>query len=217
MTDSPAPRRHSVRWLVALVATLALAVAAAGGYLLAQMAERTAAADPAEAAIAKWERAVNAAPDDPSALTALGYAYQEAGRYEDALSAYDRALAVDQGDLAAAYNRAVVLAELGRAQEAEAGLLAVLKRAPDHVLAAKRLGERYVREGRYAEALKVLAPALASNPRYADMQYLAGYACEQLGRTEEAALHYREALRYSPDMVKAEDGLGRLGEGVDPE
>lgn len=203
--------------LAALVALLAVAVVAVGGYLAFRMAERNAAVDPAEVAIEKWQQAAKASPDDAATLTSLGYAYQEAGRYEEALREYDRALTLDPKNLAALYNRTVVLRELGRDADADAGLTALLAIAPDHVLAAKALGERYVAQGRYAEALRVLEPAIRANPRYADMQYLAGYACERLGRAEDAAAHYREALRYAPEMPEPSAGLERLGEEVDPE
>lgn len=197
-------------WLVLLVAGLLFAVVGVGEYVLRSV--RTGpGVTPQSVAVDTAEQAVRQRPGDLEARLALGYAYQEAGRYAEALEEYDRVLADDPGMLAARYNRGVVLLELGRGDEAEAGLAALLEDEPTHVLAAKVLGERYVADERYTEALDILAPALAASPNYADLQYLAGYSAEQIGRDDAAVSYYRGALTFAPDMTDAREGLSRLG------
>jgi len=72
------------------------------------------------AAIAAYQEALAAAPDQPEALTGLGLACMEAGRYEEALAAFRQLAQLRPGDptpvirLAEAYQRA------GRAAEAAA-------------------------------------------------------------------------------------------------
>jgi len=198
-------------WLVALVFVVLAAVLGVAGFVVTRAAQRSAVADPSALAIERWTQEVEGAPGDVDALVGLGYAYQEADRLEEALETYDEVLALDPGELTALYNRAVVLLALGRAQEGEAGLLSVLEIAPDHVLAAKRLATAYVGDERYREALGVLEPVVVAQPQYADLQYLAGVACERLGRTQDAVEYYRAAIRYSPDLTEAADALERLG------
>ena len=209
-------RRPTGSGLSALVVVLTVAVVALGAYALSETLTYERNWRPELAAIEQWERRIEAGPGNPEVLVGLGYAYQEAGRYEDALTAYDDALELDTENLAALYNRGVVLLELGRDEEAEAGLAAVLEIAPDHVLAAKTLGEHYIAQHDFEAALRVVQPAVAERPQYADLQYLAGYACEGLGRTAEALAYYKSALTYAPDLEEARLALARLGEAVGP-
>lgn len=199
-------------WLALLVLILLLAVSALGGYLIRGAIIGSEVVTPAEHAIVDMEAEVAADPDDPENQLALGYAYQQQGRYEDALERYDEVLATDPGNSGAMYNKGVSLMALGKTKEAEAALWDLLEVAPDHVLAAKALGEYYIEKKHYKSALVALEPVIAVQPEYSDLQYLAGYSCEMLQLRPQAIEYYRGALRYNPDHVEAKDGLTRLGE-----
>jgi tetratricopeptide (TPR) repeat protein len=56
-----------------------------------------------------------------------------------------------------------------------------------------------------------LEPVAKARPEFADLQYLSGYACEQLGLFDIAISYYRGALEYVPDHADAREGLARLG------
>lgn len=218
---SPAPRNRLADtaelvpgWLALLVLILLLAVSALGGYLIRGAIIDSRATTPAEYAVENLEAEVAEDPDDPESQLALGYAYQQEGRYEDALARYDEVLATDPGNTGAMYNRGVVLMALGRAKDAEAAFWDLLDVAPDHVLAAKSLGEYYVGKKHYKSALVALEPVIKLQPEYADLQYLAGYSCERLQLKAQAIEYYRGALKYNPDHVEAKDGLTRLGEAL---
>lgn len=198
-------------WLALLVLVLLLAVAALGGYLIRGAIVDSRVETPSEFAVEDLEAQVEANPEDPERLLALGYAYQQEARYEEALDLYEQALALDSGNTGALYNKGVALTLLGRAKEAEDAYWKVLEVAPDHALAAKALGEYYVAKKQYKSALVALEPVIEARPQYADLQYLAGYSCEQLGITETAITYYRGALIYNPDYQEAKDGLARLG------
>jgi tetratricopeptide (TPR) repeat protein len=200
-------------WLALVVLILLVAVLALGGYALRETVMQRRTATPEASAVSEWERRATATPSNPSVLLGLGYAYQQAGRPDDALLRYDQVLEIAPDNLAARFNRGVVLDELGRTAEADRAYWDLLALAPDHVLAAKMLGERYVERGEYVSALLALEAAVAANPRYADLQYLAGYASEQLGKRGAAARYYRAALTYAPDHEGAREGLLRLGLG----
>lgn len=210
-TPERKPGPHTIPvWLLLLVVALLFATAALAEYALRTNAQRR-VDDPVEAAIVAGETAVARDPGDLESRLRLGYAYQEAGRYEDALEQYAAVLDADPASTAARYNTGVVLLQLQRYEEAEAALRAVVAQSPGHVLAAKALGQRYVDTRRYAEALAVLAPAVQASPQFADVQYLAGLAAENLGQRDEAIAYYRGALRYVPDLREAREGLARLG------
>lgn len=199
-------------WLALLVLVLLLAVAALGGFALRGALTGENASTPREFAIIDWERQVDENPNDPDTMLGLGYAYQEQGRLDDALGMYEAVLELDPGNTGALYNKGVVLTELGRAEDAEVVFWDILEAAPDHALAAKALGEYYIDRQEYQSALVALEPVVEARPQFADLQYLAGHACEQLGLTTQAVEYYRGALTYAPDYIEAKEGLERLGE-----
>jgi tetratricopeptide (TPR) repeat protein len=198
-------------WLAVLVLVLLLAVAAVGGFLIRGLLTDDAPPAPAEMAIEDLTAEVEQDPNDPEALLSLAYAQQQSGDLEGALSGYDRVLELDPANQGALFNKGSVLLALGRNEEAEAVLWDVLEIAPDHVLAAKTLGEYYIGQKHYKSALTALGPVARSRPEFADLQYLSGYACEQLGIRDTAIAYYQGALKHVPDHAEARAGLGRLG------
>lgn len=198
-------------WLALLVLLLLLGVTAVGGFVLRGVLTGGKQATPATVAEDAWKAAVEKDPEDVEARLNLAYAYQQQQEWEAALEQYAEVLKRDPQNLAALYNKGVVLLQQGKTKEAEAALWDVLKVAPDHVLAAKALGEIYLSQKHYKSALFTVEPVLKSQPQYADLQYIAGYASEQLGRRDAAIAYYRAALQYAPDMTEAKEGLKRLG------
>ena len=198
-------------WLALTVLLLLLAVATLGGYVIRGLVTGSDANSAGEAAVVEWQRAVKADPTDVESMLNLGYAYQQEGRYEEALETYATVIELDPGNSGALYNTGMVYLALERGADAEVAFWDVLEQVPDHALAAEALGQYYIDREQYRSALVTLEPVIALRPQFADLQYLAGYACEQLGIEEQAAEYYRGALTYVPDYVEARDGLTRLG------
>ena len=198
-------------WLALTVLLLLLAVATLGGYVIRGLLTGSDANSASEAAVVEWQRAVKADPTDVESMLNLGYAYQQEGRYEEALETYATVIELDPGNSGALYNTGMVYLALERGADAEVAFWDVLEQVPDHALAAEALGQYYIDREQYRSALVTLEPVIALRPQFADLQYLAGYACEQLGIAEQAAEYYRGALTYVPDYVEARDGLTRLG------
>lgn len=208
---SDAPGDLIPGWLALLVLVLLLAIAGLGGYLIRGAMTNETIATPAQLSVQEKEQQAESNPDDPEAILALGYAYQQEARYNEALELYAQVLELDPGNTGALYNKGVVLTLLAKPKEAEAAYWDVLEVAPDHALAAKALGQYYVDKKQYKSALTALEPVIAAQPQYADLQYLAGFSCEQLGIDDTAVTYYRGALTYNPDYQEAKDGLDRLG------
>lgn len=199
-------------WLAALVLVLLLAVMAVGGFVLRGVIDREPqASSVAELDIAKWEDAVKIDPDDLEAHLNLGFAYQQAERFDDALGQYDFVVARSPSDTAALYNRGVVLLALDRGLEAEETWWSVLEIEPGHVLAAKSLGQYYAGRREYRSLIEAVRPVVEQNESAADLQYLMGLAYENLGNVDWARARYQLALKYYPDMQEAKEGLDRIG------
>lgn len=198
-------------WLALLVLVLLLAVVGVAGFVLRGVFTQDEVASPTRYAVEEWKAKVDQSPDDVESILGLGYAYQQDGDYAKALDQYNAVLERDAENLAAMYNKGVVLLELGETKQAEEALWAVLKVAPDHALAAKTLGQLYVDQKHYKSTLVAVDPVVEARPELADLQYLSGFANEQLGNKDVAIERYQAALKYSPDLLEARDGLRRLG------
>lgn len=211
--DQPAEESQMVPvWLAILVLVLLLAVMAVGGFVIRGAFDRTPQGSSAvEMDIEKWEEAVKLNADDLEAHLNLGFAYQQAERFEEAVDQYDYVIERAPSDTAALYNRGVVLLELGRDDEAEESWWNVLEADPEHVLAAKSLGEYYASRREYRSLIEAVRPVVEVNESAADLQYLMGLAYENLGNRDWARARYELALKYYPDMPEARDGLDRLG------
>jgi tetratricopeptide (TPR) repeat protein len=209
--DEPDTRELVPAWLAALVLLLLLAVVGVGGFVARGLLIERQTETPEEYDVRRWETAVASDPDDLDAVLSLGFAYQQAGRLEEALAEYERVLAERPQDTAALYNTGMVLLDLADGDAAEEALWDVLEVEPTHVLASKALGELYAERGEYRSLLVAVEPSVEANESSADLQYLMGLAHENLGDDELAIERYRRALTYYPDMPEAKDGLERLG------
>lgn len=199
-------------WLALLVLVLLLAVTALGGFILrGALVGDDRVDNPAELAVSEWTDKVAANPEDVDARLNLGYAYQQQGEWAKALEQYDAALELDPENMAGMYNKGVVLLQTGETKAAEETLWDVLEIAPDHALAAKTLGDLYIQQKHYKSALVAVEPVIETRPEFADLEFIAAYASEQLGDKEKAIAYYKAALKYAPDLVEAKDGLKRLG------
>jgi len=198
-------------WLAALVLVLLLAVFAVGGYLVRARNDSIRAGEPGAISVGLAQKRMEASPEDPTSRLQLGFEYQKAGRYEEALREYERVLESSPRNTAALYNKAMLLKQQGDVPEAEKIFWDVLEIEPTHAMAAKALGEVYADKGQYKSLLIAVKPAIKANPAMADLHYLAAIAYENLDQRPEAAAEYQAALRYNPDLADARTGLARLG------
>jgi tetratricopeptide (TPR) repeat protein len=91
-----------------------------------------------EETIGLQEQAVRLSPRSDRFLPVLGGAYRLLGRYAEALSAFQRALAVNHNHLGAHLELAATYSELGREEEARAEATEVLRISPHFSLEVYR-------------------------------------------------------------------------------
>jgi len=199
-------------WLAVIVLVLLLACVGVGGFILRDVLDNGNESKSAlDLEIEDYEGALSTSPDDIKLHVELGFAYQRASRYDDAIAEYDAALDLDPRDTAALYNKGVILIELEEFQRAEEVLWDVLEIEPTHTLAASRLGKYYASLGEYHSVVVAVRPAAEEHTQMADLQYLMGLAYENTGHPDWAEMRYGMALECAPDMQEARDGLERLG------
>lgn len=119
----------------------------------------------APAARLAFEEVLKASPTDADAHYNHGVALQMMHLRDDALRAYQRALAFDAKLIAADFNIGVILQEQGRTDAAITAFEQVIARNPGHVPAHKALGDTLLGARRIDDWLRVFARFEASCPQ----------------------------------------------------
>jgi len=132
-----------------------------------------------------------------------GLLFDTAGRYEEAIAAYDQALAIKPDTHEAFYNKGNALGSLGRYEEAIAAYDQALAIKPDDHAAFNNKGNALGNLGRYEEAIAAFDQILAIKPDYHDALNNKGVALGNLERYEEAIAAYDQALALKPDKHAA--------------
>lgn len=154
--------------------------------------------------------------------TALGTLDLHAGRVDDAIAHYRRAIAVDSTYAEAHDNLGIALSQQGKFAEAVGHYRAALVYNPRNRESHNNLGIAAANLGHFDEAVAEFAEAIELDPTYADAQTNWGNALVRMGRPEEAIPHYREALRLQPANADAHHNWGvalaqegRLADAID--
>lgn len=152
-----------------------------------------------EEALAALQAALALNPEDPQAWHHHGLALKGLGRSEQALHSYARSLSLVDAVLTRC-NRAVLLHQLGRWNEALADLDQALKLNPAHAPAHYNRGNTLQAQGRWQEALAAYDQALALQPDFAAAHSNRADVLRELARLDEALAGYQQALARAPNQ-----------------
>jgi tetratricopeptide (TPR) repeat protein len=161
-----------------------------------------------------WQRAVASYPRVASFWLNLGNAHTLAGDHLRAVPAYDRALALEPGNLKARTMRGVAHSYAGRPDLALADLEAVLAVAPGHPEAVLNRGILRLRQGRHREAVPDLERAARLLPDVPLAWLSLAGALRGEGRREEAEAAARRAWELDPSLAGAREFQGGAGGGA---
>ena len=127
-------------------------------------------------------------------------------RFEDALSSYERVLAIKPHFPEGLNNRGIALWHLNKFDEALASYAAALAIKPDYEDALNNRGTCLGSQKRFDEALVAFDNALMINGDSADTLYNRGDILRSLKRFDEALVSYERALKVDPDHPYALGG-----------
>lgn len=131
---------------------------------------------------------------------AEGETLRETGRYQDAMSLYDRALEKLPGNVDLLYARALIADKLNRLALAERDLTEIIKREPDNAYALNALGYTLAdRTTRYQEALGYITKALKLRPDDPAIIDSMGWVQYRLGHYQDSLKYLRRAYNMSHD------------------
>lgn len=157
-----------------------------------------------------WSASYAGSSENYIAIYSLGDIYLKKGMTEEALPRLNEALRLNleksHPDLSTLYLTRKSLAEAYSKKGDETALMAeyaeILRIKPDDVFVNYNLAVLYQGRAMFDDAIKLYARALgsATKPRQKrDILNNTGMCYASLGRLDEAASSYREALKYSPD------------------
>jgi Tfp pilus assembly protein PilF len=140
----------------------------------------------------------------------LGILRTNAGRFEDAVTHYRKALESDSTLVEVHKNQGNLYAKTGMTCRAVACYRKALEADPSYVDALNNLGNALFKSGKEGEASDCFARAIAIDPGHSEAHYNLGLLAENAGRRDEAAAHYRRALETDPSFFEAHGNLGVL-------
>jgi predicted O-linked N-acetylglucosamine transferase (SPINDLY family) len=156
----------------------------------------------AEEAEASLRRAI-VLDSSPDCCNNLGAFLKEQGRLDDAIAAYQQALARDPRYAAAHYNLGNAYRAKGEMAPAEESFRRALDSDPEHARALAALGQVLQTLSRSEDAVPFLERAIVLMPDDADLHCDLGNALQTLGQLPAASAAYRRSLQLNPALVRA--------------
>jgi tetratricopeptide (TPR) repeat protein len=137
-----------------------------------------------------------------------GARHFDAGRYEEALEAFLRAVQANPEDVEVLYNVGVVYGKLGRGEESIAAYRLATGLRPKYAKAHARLCTALVDLGRYPEGLESCGRAIRLDREDSGLYYQLGRAFKGVGQYDQAAEALRRSVRLKPVFAEAHLELG---------
>jgi protein O-GlcNAc transferase len=188
-------------------------------FLIAQARERFAVQD-YYGAVHLLEEVIRSGRSFADAHHLLGLALALLGHKERALAEFELALGLNPRYIEANIHRGILLAELGRAEEAEQAFreASAHGEAPaggfSRPVAAQlanrhaQLGEAYAEAGALREAIAEFRQAVELGPAFHDLRYRLARLLLEAGRPLEAREELERILAEHPDFLDAQASLG---------
>lgn len=176
-----------------------------------------------QSALNLWKDASEKSPGKPRIWVNYGTALHFAGRYEDAVKAYDRALALGFDPTVplelVVRNTALALVRLRKYDDARARLVSYLQKAPRDAGTIVILALVEADTGRLESAEAAARQALAIDPRQSRPYQILGQVQERRNDLQGAYDHFATASRADPSdplpiysMGRIEEKRGRIAE-----
>jgi tetratricopeptide (TPR) repeat protein len=173
-----------------------------------------------ERAVASYREALQEFPDEPNALTSLGFALLQSDKLDEALRQYQRAATLNPGDPVAPEKCGEIFERQGRLNDAALTFLAVaeihLKRrdVPKAISNWQRV-VRLTPDNLAAHSRLALASERTGHAHEAVLEYLEVARIFQRAREGEKALAAaNRALQLEPQSTEAREAIEKLRRGV---
>jgi Flp pilus assembly protein TadD len=153
---------------------------------------------------------LSACPEDAETRSMLGAALQGAGRQDEAVKEFNRALELDSTDFTALYNLGALAADTSNASQAQSLLERALKAFPDSPDAHEKLAMVLAQQNHLPDALTHLRAAAALTPDDPQVHSLLCQVLDAMGQPEEAFAEQKRALQLDPNDADGWNNLGAM-------
>jgi tetratricopeptide (TPR) repeat protein len=143
-------------------------------------------------------------------ISTLGTALLGAGRLEEALKTFDKAVSLEPADAAHWKNLGAALIDLDRPDEALLSLRHALDLRPHYADATNLSGLILYRKDRFAEALEFFDISVRADPDQADALHMRALMLQKLGRLEESAADGARSAQLDPTNADTHNNLGSV-------
>ena len=133
----------------------------------------------------------------------MGVTLREQGKQEEAIEAYNKAIAIKSDDADAYNNMGTALQDQHKLEEAIEAYNEALTLKPDYAEAYYNMGNALKEQSKLEEAIEFYNKAIAVKPDYAESYYNMGTALQEQHKLEEAIEAYNKALTLKPDYEAA--------------
>lgn len=173
--------------------------------------------------VALWENAVRVSPGvSVLAYTNLGNAYQETGRLDDAIQAYDQAIAIDPLQSVPQDWKGSALYSKGLFEEAVKQFLLAIELDPKNALPHINLSIANLKLGKNEEALAEAQVAVNLSPGLARVYNNLGACYWYMKQLEKSVEAYQKAVslepgkpEYSVNLAEMYSQMGRMNEAIE--
>ena len=163
-------------------------------------------------AVEAFKKAVREDGKNPYFQKGLGQAYLATGKYDDAISAFRKALELNQYYVDVRNDLGTALILSGRRNEGKNEFLAAFNDAtnPTPEISSRNLGNAYLEEKRYPDAINWYRTSLNRNKSYPDAYLGLADALVAAGRLEEAVGVLETGAKECPQSAPVLLGLGEV-------
>jgi tetratricopeptide (TPR) repeat protein len=141
--------------------------------------------------------------NDEGAIFGVALCMERGGKYQEAISWYDRGLVLDLKNKKMWLGKGISLQHLGRVAEAKRSLQRALDFDPEYTPAWIWLGRVHIANKKYGDAIEALEKALRIEPGEERAWFSKGVALSiGFGRFDEAVECYDKALESNPHQIE---------------
>ena len=165
--------------------------------------------------VAFWQNGAAKAPGLAKVRNDYGLALAETGDLEAARAAYEKALALPDGEKAPIFNNlGLIYYQTGRIDRAETMFRRAIVSQPTFAKAYTNLGIVRIDAGDKTEAVRLLRTAVDLDPESSEAHNALARAYYASGQTGPALGHCRQAIGLDPENADAENNLGAILLGI---
>ena len=161
-------------------------------------------------ALEEFKKAVDKDSKNPYFYKGLGLAYAGQRRFEDAVEAFRKALAINPYYIDVRNDLGTALMLSGKRAEGKAEFLAAYNDPtnPTPEISSRNLGQAYFEEKNYTEAANWFRSSVNRNKAYPDAYLGLTDALMNLGQLDAAVAHLENAVKEVPDVAALRLALG---------